>query len=150
MGVGRIRPCKAGSGGALRMPRGKQRDQNCRSGGNRVWLRTSLGLSVLPGLSLCVLGSPGPLGVLPLHPGCPLEGIPSPGVHFGVTPPLGFFVLCPGPSAAFGCLWPLAVPVWAPHSPQGAFWGAQSLSMGFSVSQSPGCAFGLLCTPQSE
>lgn len=88
MGVGGIRPCKTGSGGGLRMPRGKQWDQNCRSGGNRVWLHISMGLSVLPGLSLCVLGSPGPLGVLPLRPGCPLEGLPSPGVHFGVTPPL--------------------------------------------------------------
>lgn len=149
MGVGGIRPCKTGSGGGLRMPRGKQWDQNCRSGGNRAWLHISMDLSVLCGLSLCVLGSSRLLCVPPLHPGCPLEGIPSPGVHFGGCPhPLVCFVPCPGPSAASGCPWTLAVPVQAPHSAQGAFRGAQNLSMGFSVSQRTGCAFGLLCTPQ--
>lgn len=93
------------------MPRGKQQDQNCRSGGNRAWLGISRGLSVLPGLSLCVLGSPGLLGMPPLYPGCPLGGIPRPGVHFRVFPPLALFCAMPGPSAAFGCPWPLAVPV---------------------------------------
>lgn len=107
-----------------------------------------MGLSVLPGLSLCVLGSSGPLGVPPLHPCCPLEGIPSPDVHFGGYPhPLVCFVPCPGHSTAFGCPWSLPVPIGAPHSPQGAFWGAQSLSMEFSVTEPQVCLWAPLHTP---
>lgn len=87
------------------MPGGKQQDQSCRSGGNRAWLCLSMGLSVLPGLSLCVLGSSGPLSVPPLHPGCPLGSIPSPGVYSGGHPhPLVCFVPCPGTPGPWQCL----------------------------------------------
>lgn len=54
--------------------------------------------------SSCVSGCSGLLSVPPLHPDCPLEGIPSPGAHFGAIP-TPWLVPCLGPSSAFVCTW---------------------------------------------
>lgn len=84
-----IRPCKAGRGGSLRLPGGSSRIRSAdQVGAERGWAS--------PWAFLCSLGSPCVFqGALEpsVCPSAPLEGIPSPGVHFGGIP-FPWFVLC--------------------------------------------------------
>lgn len=144
MGVGGIRPCKTGSGR-------ESEDTKREAVGLKLQIRWEQSIDAhLHGPFCASWALPVCFGELwtpvpPLHPGCPLEGIPSPGVHFGgYSHPLACSVPCPGPSAAFGCPWLCLLGLLTALKESSGV----SLSMGFSVSQSPGCAIGLLCTPQ--